>query len=150
MRFSYTRFTVAGNQPKSRSLVFRPMISVRIIGPSGNVDVFGRVDTGADDTLIPDHFAAAIGVNQLSNPVLINGVGGGAAARFGSVDLEISDGQNSYRWSAWIGFVSPPHPPPLYGLRGFLRFFRAGFNGRRHYLDLTPLGNAPPPQFVGP
>ncbi|MDR3638330.1 MAG: aspartyl protease family protein [Isosphaeraceae bacterium] len=127
------------------------MINVRIIGPTDDRDVLGRVDTGADDTLIPDRFAAAIGVVNLSAPVSISGIGGGVVARFGSVDLEISDGQHSDRWSARVGFLIPPAPPAtLYGIKGFLQFFRATFNGRRRYLDLIAQGNPPPPQFGGP
>jgi hypothetical protein len=124
------------------------MVNVRVIGPAGDRDVFGRVDTGADDTLIPDHFAAALGVVHLTDPVPIIGIGGGATARFGAVDLEVSDGQTSYRWSAWVGFSSAP--PPVYGIKGFLQFFRATFNGRQRYLDLVPHGHAPPPMFPAP
>jgi hypothetical protein len=148
MRFPYSRYTVQGTQPNTVALAFRPMVNVWVIGPTGNRDVFGRVDTGCDDTLIPQSFATALGVIQLTNPVLISGLGGGSTAQFGAVDLEISDGQSSYRWSAWMGFSSTP--TPVYGIKGFLQFFRATFNGRKRYLDLFPQHYAPPPTFRVP
>ena len=46
------------------------------------------------------------------------------------------------------GFSSAP--PPVYGMKGFLQFFRATFHGRQRYLDLVPHGNAPPPTFPAP
>jgi hypothetical protein len=143
MRFPYTRFTVQGTIPNSTVLSLRPMITVRVTGPLGNIDYFGRIDSGADDTLLPEYLVASLGITGLSGPVVIGGIGGATLARFGTVDLEISQGQASVKWSARVGFSS--HNAPLFGLKGFLQFFTATFNGRRHYLDLLPNGTALPP-----
>jgi hypothetical protein len=124
------------------------MVPVRVIGPSGDRDVLGRADSGSDDTLLPQQLAVALGVTSLTDPVPMGGVGGGNFARFGTVDLEIGDGKTVYRWSAYVGFS--PHPLPLLGLKGFLQFFTAAFNGRRRHLDLVPNGTAVPPSFLGP
>jgi hypothetical protein len=148
MRFPYTPFTVQGTIPNAYALSLRPMITVRVIGPAGEDDVFGRVDSGADDTLLPDYLVARLGVAGLSGPVVIGGIGGATLARFGTVDLELSQGQASTRWSARVGFSS--HPGPVFGLKGFLQFFTATFHGRRHHLDLRPNGTAPPPGFTAP
>jgi hypothetical protein len=123
------------------------MVEVRVIGPTGDWDELGRVDTGSDETLIPNQIAAEIGV-VMDDPVPVGGVGGGMLARFGTVDLELSDGQTSYRWSASVAFS--PYPVALWGLNGFLQYFRATFNGRRQYLNLVPQGYAPPPMFPVP
>jgi hypothetical protein len=148
MRFPYTRYPVQGTTPNAVALSLRPMITVRVIGPAGDDDVFGRVDSGADDTLLPDYLIARLGVAGLSGYVVIGGIGGATLARFGTVDLEIGQGQTSSRWSARVGFYS--HPVPVFGLKGFLQFFTATFNGRRHHLDLVSNGTALPPTFPAP
>ena len=78
MRFFYTRYTVQGTTPNSYALSSRPMINVRVIGPAGDDDIFGRVDSGADDTLLPDYLIATLGVNGLSLPIPIGGIGDAA------------------------------------------------------------------------
>jgi hypothetical protein len=140
MRFPYTRITVAGTVPNSHVLSLRPMISVRVTGPAGMKDVVGRVDSGSDDTLLPDHLIAQLGLNNLSGPIVIGGIGGATLARYGTVDLEITQGATSFGWSAHVGFSS--HPGALFGLKGFLQFFTATFDGRLHHLDLSPNGTA--------
>jgi hypothetical protein len=142
MRFPYKRFPVQGTNPNTTVLSIRPMIDVRVTGPTGDDDVFDRVDTGADDTLLPDRLIASLGITDLTGPLVIGGVGGATLVRFGTVDLEINQGQTSIRWAARVGFSL--HPNALFGLKGFLQFFTAKFNGRRHYLDLLPNGTALP------
>src|SRR5437763_656999 len=110
MRFPYAGYTIRGTVPNSKALVFRPMVPVRVIGPTGDRDVFGRVDSGADDTMLPAAVAGAIGVTGLTPAVAIGGIGGNVLASFGTVDLEISDGQTVYRWQAYVGFCSHTLP----------------------------------------
>ncbi len=148
MRFPYSRYVVQGNTPRLTALLFRPMLVVRVTGPTGNDDIFGRVDSGADETLLPDYLIANSGISELSGPVPIGGIGGLTLARFGTVELEISQGQESSRWLAYVGFCA--HPMPIFGLKGFLQFFTATFDGRRHHLDLSPNGTAIPPVFSAP
>lgn len=148
MRFPYDKYSVRGTTPNAWALAFRPMVPVRVIGPADDRDLFGPADTGADDTLLPDHLATALGVVGLTAPVPIEGIGGGAFARFGVVDLELTDGRTTVRWAARVGFST--HPRPVFGHKGFLQFFRATFHGRRRHLDLVPNGTAPPPAFPAP
>ena len=139
------RFPVQGTHPNSTVLSIRPMLELRVTGPAGTFDIFGRVDSGADDTLLPERLVAILGITDLSGPLVICGVGGAMLVRYGTVDLDIYQGQASFRWAARVGFSS--HPDALFGLKGFLQFFTATFNGRRHYLDLLPNGTALPPAF---
>ncbi len=119
MRFPYTRYTVQGTAPNSYALSFRPMITVRTIGPAGDVAVFGRVDSGADDTLLPDALIPILGVaNNLSIAIPIGGIGGAVLARYGTVDLEIIQGSASSRWAAYVG--SSSHRAPVFGIKRFL------------------------------
>jgi hypothetical protein len=130
------------------NLFSRPMINVRVIGPAGDDNIFGRVDSGADDTLLPDYLIATLGVIGLSMPIPIGGIGGAALARYGTVDLEIGQKRASFRWAAYVGFY--PHNVPVFGIKGFLQFFTATFNGRLRHLDLRSNGIAPPPGFPAP
>lgn len=148
MIFPYTRYTIQGTSPNAYALAFRPMVRVRVSGPAGDDDVLGRVDSGADDTMLPDHLIVPLGIAGLSGPVLVGGIGGATLARFGRVDLEISRGPHSVRWSARVGFT--PHPLPVLGLKGFLEYFTATFRGRQRVLRLQPNGSAPAPSLPVP
>ena len=150
MRFPYRGYTVRGTTPSAITLVFRPMVPVRVISPGGDRDVLCRADTGADDTLLPHDLVAALGITGLSPPVNIGGIGGTIFAHFGTVDLEISDGQTTYQWGAHVGFHANSlyTSTPVVGLRGFLRLFRATFDGQFRHLDLVPNGLAAPPSFA--
>ena len=149
MLFPYTQDSIPGTRPNSYVQVFRPLVKVRVIGPSGDYDILTWVDTGADDTVLLSGIPQAIGVTGLSSPVLIDGIGGKVAVRFGTVDLEIGDGQTVYRWSAYVGFYdSNPSPgPPVLGLKGFLQYFTAIFDGQQRSLELVPNNLAAPPSF---
>ena len=148
MRFPYTRSTVQGTVPNSYTYTFRPMVPVSVFGPTGNDDVFGRVDTGADDTLLPDSLIPILGMGNLSVPIPVGGIGGVTLARYGLVDLEIAQGMTSYRWQAYVGFYS--HSLPVFGMKGFLSCFNARLYGRLRYLDLVPNGFGLPPNFGQP
>jgi hypothetical protein len=147
MRFPYRRYTVQGTTPNAIALMFRPMVPVRVISPVGDRQVLCRADTGADDTVLPHDMVAALGITGLSPPVNIGGIGGGIPAVFGTVDLEISDGWTTYRWRAHVGFHASSlyQSTPVVGLKGFLQYFTATFDGQSRQLDLVPNGLAVPP-----
>ena len=105
MRFPYQRYTVAGIG-SHLTMVWRPALLVRVIGPAGDDAVFGRVDTGADDTLLPDFLIAPLGVALDPGAVAtLAGLDGGTVpVRYGAVDLELADATSSFRWNALVGF----------------------------------------------
>jgi hypothetical protein len=131
-------------------LIYRPMIHVRVIGPKGNVRLFGRIDTGADDSLFPEAIADELGVEFRRGqyePLRLPG-GGVAAARYSEVDLEIRSPEGPYRWAALVGFHQGNST--LLGLAGFLEWFTAIFDGRNRELTLRYTGNAPQPRYERP
>ena len=146
MRFPYQRYTVAGIG-SHLTTVWRPALLVRVIGPAGDDTVFGRVDTGADDTLLPDFLIAPLGVALDPAAVAtIEGIDGGTVpVRYGAVDLELADATSSFRWNALVGFY--PRHNAVFGLSGFLDYFQALFHGRTRELSLLPNGTAPPPVY---
>jgi hypothetical protein len=150
MRFPYRPYIVQGTTPNATAMVFRPMVPVRVISSVGDRDVLCRADTGADDTLLPHDLVTALGITGLSPPVNVGSLGGNILAEFGTVDLEISDGQATYRWAAYVGFHTSSlyRSTPVVGLKGFLQFFTATFDGQFRHLDLVPNGLAAPPSVT--
>jgi hypothetical protein len=131
-------------------IVHRPMIHVRVIGPHGNVRVFGRIDTGSDDTLLPEVIAPNLGIAlQSSHSEPLSVVGGGmAVVRYSTVDLELLAPEGPYRWSSLVGFHAG-HSTVL-GPAGFLEWFRAVFDGRKRVITLRFTGRAPQPLYEQP
>ncbi len=141
MRFLYKPYAVPEIGMTRRILVYRPMVPVRIIGPSGEHELPGLADTGADDVLLPDVLIEELGVVIAPGDRAAVGTfdGGVSIVRYGWVDLELP----GYRWSAKVGFHA--NYKVLLGNSGFLQHFTASFNGQRRYLNLTPNGTAPTP-----
>ncbi|HEY2156642.1 MAG TPA: hypothetical protein VGH33_13505 [Isosphaeraceae bacterium] len=67
---------------------------------------------------------------------------------FGWVDLEFLDADGPIRWSHLAVFG--PGDRTLFGLRGFLEFFVARFDGVKHDIRLQFRGKAPGPRFTPP
>ncbi|QDV32267.1 pepsin/retropepsin-like aspartic protease family protein [Tautonia plasticadhaerens] len=149
MRFPYQGYPVRGPDGAHLTLLYRPVIPVRIIGPAGDALAYGLVDTGADDTLIPDRFLGPLGVRVASGGgATIGSVGGAVPVRYGTVDLELRRRGRSHCWSALVGFYAGNRV--ILGHTGFLEYVTASFNGQRRSLTLTPNGTAPPPTMSSP
>lgn len=142
IRIPYESFLVRGTGGKALEVIYRPMIKVRAHGSTGAKEMSGLVDTGADDTLLPDAFAGILGlVLDPKDHAIITGLGGGlTVVRYGTVNLEIPGAGGGYRWSARVGFHASPKI--VLGHGGFLEYFTASFNGRNRHVTLTPNGLA--------
>jgi hypothetical protein len=133
---------VRGDTEDTYFPLFRPVLPVKVIGQFGEDKIAGRVDTGADETLLPEHLIELLGIEELTGHVVIRGIGLGTTVRFGTVDMEVGSGAGQpYRWRARVGFY--PGFEPLFGITGFLEHFEATFNGPGRFLDLIPAGRAP-------
>ncbi len=119
----------------------RPLLPVRITGPSGSRLRDGLLDTGADETIVDPSVAPLIGVD-LSQALQreINLVGRGRIrSRYASVQLRITDGvSETYEWDAVVGFAPFPVLRSLLGFAGFLQFFDAHFRGADQEVTLLP------------
>lgn len=116
----------------------RPMITVAVIGPNCTRPIEGLLNTGADDTIFPDSFAALIGVDLTGAP---RGHATTASLalvpiRYAHVTLRLTDGKERREWPAWVGF-SPAISRPLFGFAGFLQFFTATFQGDHEQVELA-------------
>jgi hypothetical protein len=122
------------------------VIPVRVIGPSGDDNLLGLADTGADDTLLPDVLIGPLGavITPGDQAVIVGIDGGTTVVRYARVDLELP----GYRWSARVGFHASFST--MLGHTGFLDHFTATFNGKRRQMTLTPNGTAPAPTMPNP
>ena len=143
IRFPYQAYPVRGTGSTRHEIVHRPVIPVRITGITGHHDLRGLVDTGANDTVLPDAILEFIGVTfRPGDRAVIVGIEGSTTVvRYGTVDLEIPGAGGGYRWSARVGFHAGFRA--VLGHKGFLEYFTASFNGRSRQLTLTPNGTAP-------
>ena len=150
IRFPYQSFAVRGTRGAKFDIVRRPMIPIRVIGPSGVRELQALVDTGADDTLLPDVLIGSLEITiQPGDQAIIVGIEGSmTVARYGTVDLEILGAGGGYRLSARVGFHASLRV--VLGHSGFLDYFTTSFNGRSRQLTLTPNGTAPAPTIPTP
>jgi hypothetical protein len=66
--------------------------------------------------------------------------GSGYALRFGEIRLMLTDGVETWSWTAIVGFSPAPIRYPLLGEASFLQFFDVTFRGdaREVILDTNP------------
>src|SRR5689334_6895786 len=108
MRFPYQIYPVLGLGAAPLVLLHRPTVPIRILGPGGDALVYGLVDTGADDVILPDRLLGPLGVDiRPGDHATITALGGGAVPiRYGAVDFELARPGVTYRWSARAGFYA--------------------------------------------
>jgi hypothetical protein len=122
-------------------LVPRPLLVVRITGPSGSRLRDGLLDTGSDETILDPSVAPLIGLDL--NQALereVNLVGRGRIrCHYVPVQLRITDGiAETYEWDTVVGFAPFPVLRSLLGFAGFLQFFDANFRGADQEVTLLP------------
>ena len=116
----------------------RPLTTVSVIGPSNTYPLDGLLDTGAEDTVFPEHLAAAIGIDLTNAPIgqctTVNLTP--LTVRYAQVTLRLTDGVERREWPAWVAF-SPTIQRSLFGFAGFLQFFTATFHGDYEKVELA-------------
>jgi hypothetical protein len=120
----------------------RPIIAVRVAGPSGSHLIDGLLDTGADETVFEEWLAALIGLdltNSVHRDIGLVGRVQPVRVKYVSVNLCLTDGMHEVcEWSAIIGFTTTKLRYPLFGYAGFLQFFNTDFRGDDCEVMLTP------------
>jgi hypothetical protein len=117
----------------------RPILPVTLIGPADSRLRDGLLDSGADDTMLPESLAPVLGIDLTNAPqAQASGVGNVAVAvRYALVTFRLIAGSERREWTALVGFTSVPLKRPLYGFAGFLQFFTAKFEGDLEEVELT-------------
>jgi hypothetical protein len=139
MIFPYRQYEVLPTPGNSAGFLYRPLIPIRVIGPTGVQVVLGLVDTGSDVTVLPSFLLPIIGAAfNAEESAVFRGVGGQeVTAHYSSVHLALDHADGSYRWPATIGFLDG-RDVAILGYSGFLEHFQATFNSERHRLTLKP------------
>jgi hypothetical protein len=120
----------------------RPIIAVRVAGPTGSHLIDGLLDTGSDETVFEEWLAALVGfdlTNSLHRDIGLVGRVHPVRVHYVSVNLCVTDGMHEVcEWSAMIGFTTTKLRYPLFGYAGFLQFFDTGFHGDDCEVILVP------------
>jgi len=115
------------------------------VGPTGIYPRDCLLDTAADDTVFPEMIAHKIGVDLTTAPAIrIDLAGRGpVTCRFAPVDLRLSDGIETYEWTAIVGFAPVPLIFALLGYAGFFEYFDVDFHGATREAFVTPAATFP-------
>lgn len=143
MRFRYRPYRVVLYNSGPKKKIYRPVARVLLHGLRGSVNLNALFDTGADQTIFPMHYAQVAGVAlDRDRPGTVHGVGGSPITVYpGKVELELTDGKSSYRWSAEVGFA--PGNNALIGHIGALEFFVARFDHEARSFELVANNSFP-------
>jgi hypothetical protein len=145
VRFPYRPYAVQPTPAQPGvSIVYRPRIPIHVIGSLGNLGLFGLLDTGADETVLPAFLVERIGVEvDPGAEAQFRGVGGQiVTVSYARVQLEVGKAHQSYRWPAKVAFLQGSNMAIL-GHAGFLQYFTATFNGQRRHVTLTANSTLP-------
>ena len=140
MKFPYRRYEVSAT-PASRAengTIYRPVIPFTLEGPSGAVDFFGLIDTGADETYLTRSMADRLGLAiDEQTQCIVESASGEMSCHYGTVAIELGEGEESYRWKTVIGITDKEWAEAILGHAGFLEFFDILFRGHDHEIVLT-------------
>lgn len=119
---------------------YRPILSVRLFGPSGSRLFDGCLDCASDDTIFPQALARTLGIDLTGAPRgearPVDGVA--IPYHYARVRLRISDGREQCEWEAMVGFASLQLRWALLGHTSFLDYFDTTLFGSRREVILTP------------
>jgi hypothetical protein len=138
MNFPYTAYSVepTPTQPDV-TVVYRPVIAIRIVGPAGETRFRGLLDSGADETVLPKALADVVGV--VVDPLqtgTADSASGPMAVNYGRVTLELEKGRERYRWNTMVAIADQPWQEAILGHIGFLRHFDVEFRGEKRDVRL--------------
>jgi hypothetical protein len=138
MRFAYRPFLVELFDGASLTEVYRPIVPILVHGEHVSLLLRPLLDCGADFTLLPLDVADAIGIELDTEHVgTVGGIEGGSLITYpGEVELELSDGNISYRWRTTVRFAAGNNM--LLGHLGCLEFFTATLDHYGRAISLEP------------
>jgi hypothetical protein len=143
MRFRYSSYEVDPSPAVPHGILYRPEVTIDVVGPRGVETIQALVDTGSDETVFPASLASVLGVPlDHASAGSASAVGGHVVQLTpGVVLLQLVGDDQTYRWQALVGFLEVKNPEDevaLLGYAGFLEYFRATFNSEAYELELTP------------
>ncbi len=113
-----------------------PAILIRFYNEGNYVDVFGIVDSGADETILPGWVARKLSI-EITTGELRKGVGCGGPFDFYYFDgIEVSVGGE--RFSIPVCFVDRDDQPPLLGLSGIFARYKIIIDAKKKTIEPKP------------
>jgi hypothetical protein len=118
----------------------RPIVPIHILAPRMLPPLDACIDSAADDTVFPPHWATRLGIDLKAAPRGQAQVVGGSIIQvsFAPVTLLLSDGYETCEWDAIVGFSASAMRWALLGHSGFLEFFDVQLLGARRETIITP------------
>jgi hypothetical protein len=142
MRFNYTTIISSSPDAGEPTVIFRPEVIITVHGANGSGDFLALVDTGADNTILPESIARLLGISlqPCKGPSATAFGGQEIALSFADVELELTHPESSFRWDTRVYFVSGGSDKEviILGHQGFLDYFVATFDADDCALDLQP------------
>lgn len=143
MRFEYIAYSVQTTPTIPDGVVYRPELTVRLIGPRGEFVVSALIDTGADETVLPRSMANILGVVPDDE---LAGHAQGVTGQFmsiapGEIKIEIVGADFAYRWTTLVNFADFPNSEDecvILGHIGALEFFVIEFDGGNRAGTIRP------------
>lgn len=149
MRFDYSAILSSAPDIGDAVVIFRPEVRIRVHGPNGAGDFLALVDTGADNTILPEAIANDLGIplKAGTGPAATAFGGQAIALSYADVELELMHADGDLRWSARVFFVADDtnQETLILGHQGFLDYFTATFDGENCVLELKPNPHLPSP-----
>jgi predicted aspartyl protease len=142
MKFPYREYISQFPGTADFRLILRPVITVRITGPTSTARWDALVDTGADETLLPLSLAELLGVelDQDATSQAVGISGDRLTIHYGDVEFQIAAESETVTWRTTVGFVefgSSEDELIVLGHGGCLDYFLARFDGETAQLELT-------------
>jgi hypothetical protein len=137
MRFPYTEVA---------SGTWRPIIPVFLDGPARTMPQDGLLDTGSDPILLPSGLVVLLGVNPGPSAVTVvlrSATGQDLVCQLAQLILELTRDATQVCWLAEVAVAPQPLRIVHWGIKGFLEYFTADFDGPNRWVTLKAGGNLP-------
>ena len=148
MKFAYSVNIAPAPETGDPIAILRPEVLLRIHGPNGTENHYALVDTGADNTILPNSVAQRLGIatTKCRGPEARAFGGQRISLTFSDVVLELTDDGSSIRWEARVFFADTEpesEDTVILGHQGFLDFFTATFDGDDCSIEVQPNSTLP-------
>ncbi len=119
---------------------YRPIVPIHVLAPRLMPPLDACIDSAADETVFPPHWATRLGIDLASAPKGHAQVVGGSVIQliYAPVTLLLSDGYETCQWDASVGFSTTPMRWALLGHASFLEFFDVQLLGARREVIIVP------------
>jgi hypothetical protein len=106
----------------------------------------GLLDTGSDRILLSSALAAILGIDPGPSAITVtlrSATGHDLVCQLGQLTLELRRDATRVCWLAEVAVAPGPLRVVHWGLKGFLEYFTADFDGPNHWVTLKAGGNLP-------